>query len=139
MANRIDQVIEGVVGVLRAIKRKTRAKKVGYVAGIITSDGPEYIARNIQKLEEYTERIGDEIDFPVFSAADVFSKDLLDRLHARSLPAQTWFDFWRAILGSGEVTDIFMTPRWKDSLGARDEHETAQKLGIAIHYLFGMR
>lgn len=28
-----------------------------------------------------------------------------------------------------------MTPRWDKSSGARDEHETAQRAGITIHYV----
>lgn len=43
--------------------------------------------------------------------------------------------FWRDILESGHVTDIFMTPRWEQSKGAIDEHEAAKQLGIKIHYM----
>ncbi len=35
----------------------------------------------------------------------------------------------------GYITDIFMTPRWEHSEGARDEHKNAIKAGMTIHYV----
>jgi hypothetical protein len=48
---------------------------------------------------------------------------------------QHFQNFWRGILGSGHVTDIFLTPRWKESRGATDEFQTATTLGIEVHDL----
>lgn len=36
---------------------------------------------------------------------------------------------------TSESTDIFMTPRWEQSGGAADEHDTALALKLRIHYL----
>lgn len=91
-------VRDKVVALFDQTRQRTGTKRIGYVAGIINSDGPEKVEENRQRLAEYTERIREEQDFPIFSA-----------------------------------TDIFMTPRWEQSVGATDEHKTATKLGITIH------
>lgn len=128
-ATTLAEVGEGLLRVL------VQEKQVGYVAGIITSDGPEHIKDNIRRLGEWTERIREREGKPTFSAVDVFDDALFARLNASALPQDSWWIFWRGVLGSGYVTDIYMTPRWQESTGARDEHETALKLGITIHYL----
>lgn len=33
------------------------------------------------------------------------------------------------------MTDIFMAPDWEKSIGAADEYETANGLGLTIHYI----
>lgn len=124
-------------GLLRVFVREKRGKdglRIGYVSGIITSDGPAHIEENIQRLAEYTERIREREGVLTFSPVDVFDDALFARLKADTLPQESWWIFWREVLGSGHVTDIYMTPRWQESTGARDEHETASKLGIVVHY-----
>jgi len=86
-------------------------------------------------LREHTEKIRKEKDFPIFSATDVMALETLIQIKAHKLVVKDFIKFWREILESGHVTDIFMTPRWNKSFGATDEHETAKKLGIKIHYL----
>lgn len=119
---------------LLAVLAQQNGSRIGYVAGIITSDGPEHIEKNLQKLEKCTQRIKQRESIVVFSAVDVFDEELFIRLKASTLPQDSWWIFWREVLGSGHITDIYMTPRWQESTGARDEHETATKVGIAIHY-----
>jgi hypothetical protein len=104
------------------------------VAGIVTSDGPERIWENVAKLIERTEAISQEVDFPVFSSAWVFTSDVFERINAESYPQEAWLEFWREVLGSSLITDVFMTQRWRESRGASDEEETARNLGLRIHY-----
>lgn len=130
----INGVRDAVIGVFEQVKDENDPR-MGYVSGIITSDGPEHQDRNIRILAEYTDRIRGLHPFPIFSATDVFNDEVFDRINATSLPVQSWFDFWRDVLNSGYVTDIFMTPRWEKSSGARDELETAEKLGLKVHYV----
>lgn len=130
-------LVEVREGLLRAFVQEKQGKdglRIGYVAGIITSDGPDRIEENIQRLEEHTQRIREKENILIFSAVDVFDEELFARLKAHTLPSDSWWIFWREVLGSGHVTDIYMTPRWQESTGARDEHKTAVRLGIAIHY-----
>jgi hypothetical protein len=112
--------------------------QIGYVAGILFSDGLQYFERNRQLLAKRTEIIRNHQQFPIFSAYDIFSDGLYDQIEEKEISYQerrnAFINFWRGIVGSGFVTDIFMTPRWEFSEGARDEHETAQKFGLTIHY-----
>lgn len=117
--------------------RKEGQQKIGYVSGIITSEGRENIPRNIDRLAKFTEHIRTQQDFPVFSPTDVFYDELIDRLVANNLKNDDFIQFWREVLGAEEkfITDIFMTPRWELSQGATDEHDLSKKLGLTIHYI----
>ncbi len=132
----LDQVRECIVPIL--VSSKNGSDKLGYVAGMITSDGPEHIARNIKRLALFTETLRRMHGFPVFSATDIFDSGVYARLGVDLLDPkarQAEFQrFWRSVLETGQVTDIFMTPRWDLSEGAIDEHETAKKLGLTIHF-----
>lgn len=132
-------VRDKVIALFRETKKRTGSDRIGYVAGIINSDGPDRVEENRRILAEHTERVRQQEDFPIFSATDIFTKELFEKLEEVKLSGQektqAFLQFWREILGSGNVTDIFMTPRWEQSLGARDEHETATRLGITIHYV----
>jgi phosphoglycolate phosphatase-like HAD superfamily hydrolase len=125
--------------VLEETKRKHVSGRVGYVSGIISSDGDEKILKNITRLENYTNDIRKIHKFPIFNPPDIFSDDLYARLQELKVPKkereEKFIVFWREILTSGHITDIFMTPRWRESRGAQDEHKTALRVGIRIHYV----
>ncbi len=131
-ANSLSEVRNALIKALEEIKNTREITHIGYVSGIVSSDGIEYIKRNIQVLGQYTEKLKNIHKFPMFSAADVLSEEIFLKIDGANLPTQVWFDFWRNILETGYITDIFMTPGWEASLGAKDEYETAQKLGISI-------
>jgi len=134
MALARDRVIE----TLAKVKADTH-EYLGFVSGIVSSDGDEYVERNIRRLAAYTERIRSEQPFRIFSATDVFSPELFARLTEMKLDREEreahFFDFWSAVLHSGHVTHVFFTPRWEQSAGASDEHKTAKQLGLTITYV----
>ena len=138
-SSNLIEVRISVVKVLENIKINHTFVKLGYVSGIISSDGDEKILENTNRLENYTNYIRKIQKFPIFSSTDIFCNDLYARLQEIKLPKkereEKFIVFWREILTSGHVTDIFMTPRWKESRGAQDEHKTALRLGIRIHYV----
>lgn len=108
-------------------------QKIGFVSGGVPSRKDEKI------LAAYTEKIRGESEFPVFSSTDIFKdRELWDRLPEPNLPEaerkEKFLELFRKILAGG-VTHIFMTPGWKSSIGAKDEHDTAEKLGINIDEL----
>ncbi|MCL4365593.1 DUF4406 domain-containing protein [Candidatus Marsarchaeota archaeon] len=129
-ADSLDDVKRGVIGVLNEVGNGSR---LGYVSGIITSDTPELVDLNMRRLAEYTDYLRSDVAFPVFSSTDIFSNELEDKLSCNTIGE--WHSFWRDVLEQGHVTDIFMTPRWRSSAGAKDEHETAKRIGISIHYM----
>lgn len=113
--------------------------RIGYIAGIINSDGPKYFEINRKKLVNHAERLRKLHNFPMFTAVDVFPPEIYSNLEEWKLSFEEREEkvrnFWREILKSGHVTDIFMTPRWDKSKGATDEHKTARKIGLRIHYI----
>lgn len=135
MAENLGEVLTAIVSALIKIKGGSSNMQIGYVSGIITSDGAEHVATNISRLAMQTEDIRRRHDFPIFSASDIFAEKLLRRLETNGFGSEDYKEFWRAVLDCGHVTDIFMTPRWKESFGAIDEHEMAKRLGIRIHYI----
>lgn len=132
-ATTLDQVRDEFILISNNLKQERRNNQLGYVAGIINSDGPEKLQENIKKLIEQTEIIRKNNNFPIFSATDIFYQGLYQRLSNTN--RALFIKFWREILEKASVTDIFMTPRWNMSEGAKDEHETAKRLGLKIHYV----
>lgn len=138
-AKTLHHVKRDLVKLFKTTKEKNNTIKIGYVAGIITSEGAEHFKVNRKRLADYVKKLRRIHKFPMFSAIDVFSSEVYERLVEWKLP----FDerevkarsFWRKILKSGHITDVFMTPRWEKSKGAVDEHETAKKIGLTIHYV----
>lgn len=110
--------------------------RLGFVSGVITSDGPAHWEQNMAILDGHTRRIRAKNDFPVFSAADIFTMEHLRRIdeyRLRKNDLHGWLHFWRHILQSGRITDIYMTKRWEQSKGSRDEFYTAQRIPLTIH------
>lgn len=137
-AKNLNQIKQSLIKLFQDIKETDQHTQLGYVAGILYSDGPEHFERNRQLLATRTEIIRKTQSFPIFSAHDIFSDGIYSQIEERNFSHQDRRDifitFWRDIVGSGFVTDIFMTPRWEFSEGAIDEHETAQKFSLTIHY-----
>lgn len=134
----VSTVIEVEKSILKLLrKRHAEHKRVGYVSGIITSDGPGKIAENSRKLYEHTENLRKKYDFPIFACTDIFTDEIFSKTSANNLTAVEWMAFWRNILNAGYITDVFMTPRWRESAGAKDEYETTRKLRLKIHYIDG--
>lgn len=131
-ASSLQEVHLSLLEVFGAVKTHPEGR-IGYVSGVITSDGPAQIEANLAKLARYTDRLRTMHNFPIFSATDIFTDDLYDRIKAASILTKDWLLFWRGVLSSGHVTDIFMTPGWERSHGAMDEHTVARELGLKIH------
>ncbi|MBI2027995.1 MAG: hypothetical protein HYT07_00155 [Candidatus Levybacteria bacterium] len=131
----LNQTSERLINLFVSLK----AQKVGYVAGIINSDGPSLVQRNRKLLNQYTRILKEDHKLPLFSAVDVFTDSVCKRLREYRLTIsereKKFYGFWDKVLSSGHVTDIFMTPRWEISRGARDEHRVAVKNGLKIHYV----
>jgi hypothetical protein len=139
----MDDVAYRMVESFRRLREEHNMKRLGYVSGIITSDGPEFMVRNRAILKAFAEHLKGKHDLQIFAPSDVFEEEndydlvLTDgrtRI-ARPNDDTVFYMFWRKVLTCGYVTDIFMTPRWKKSKGAMDEHNTAIEAGIRMHYL----
>jgi hypothetical protein len=98
-AKNLEDVLQGVVPVLAHL-REEGATRIGYVSGIITSDGLEHVERNRQQLALHTEQLRQTHAFPLFSPTDIFSDKLFSSLGEMQLPsverAGKFHQFWRA-------------------------------------------
>lgn len=131
----LDEVRRFVTPVFADFRERHGYPRIGYVSGVVTADGPGRIGPNLDRLGYYTQVLQLRRAFPVFSAADIFTLELIARLDAGRHAHHHYVAFWRDILGSGHITDVFMTPRWEISRGATDEHTTARARGLRIHYV----
>lgn len=133
----VGEFRNAIIAALRKIQEKHPGAIVGYVAGSVTSDGPEYVDQNVQRLAQYAKRLRKRVSPYVFSTQEIFDKTHQDEINDKGEEAQVELRrFWRDIQDSGYITDLFMTPGWERSAGARDEHEAAlQNPKIKIHYL----
>ncbi len=132
-ANTLEEV---KLGIFRALDRidcieSKPTRKRGYVSGILTTDGKDMIETNFERLARYTAFIRESNDFTIFSLTDIFNKKLISRFIW--VPQEEWRAFWRNVIENGYITDIFMTPRWRESTGAIDEHTVAHKIKLKIH------
>lgn len=135
-ANTLNEVRDSLFGVFKNFRLEGH-DKIGYVSGIITSEGPDNIPKNIERLARFTAHVRATQAFPVFSATDVFDDVLFARLNAAGFKNEDWLVFWREVLGDERkfVTDMFMTPRWEISQGATDEHQIAKAMNMSVSYL----
>jgi hypothetical protein len=140
-AHTFDEIREGVMRVLRLASHMTPVGRVGYLSGIITSLGHERIGEMTERLEQLTGDIRENVEilsFPVFSSSDIFppSGVMEARIKAsgEALSQDNFNNFWDLILRSGFVTDMFMTPGWPVSSGAKLEHEIAERMRMIIHF-----
>ncbi|MCL4384346.1 hypothetical protein M1116_02740 [Patescibacteria group bacterium] len=111
------------------------ATPIGFVAGIINSDGPDLVEKNKQRLASFTQQICTQVSFPVFSCLDVYEGELRQIITASGATHNDYLLFWRQVLESGFITDLFLTPGWERSRGVQDEYETAKSMVINIHKL----
>lgn len=135
----LDQVKDAIVAAALEVKERQKTARLGYVSGIVGSEGPEHMQRNIAALARHTEIIRANVKYPVFSPTDIFSDQMYAQLEETGWPQEArraaFIDFWRGVFEGVYITDIFMTPRWEKSEGAQDEHTMAKKMGIVIHYI----
>lgn len=131
----LDEVYAAIVGVFRYLREDLQYPRVGYVSGVVTSDGPAKIEENLARLHASAAQLQKTHTFPIFSPPDIFSKDVHSRVIQAGAKTEDFIQFWRSVLMSGYVTDIFMTRRWQESRGATDEHNIALQAGFRIHYL----
>lgn len=137
LTDTIDNLDDLAIALISLLKetRNIGSTQIGYVSGMITSEGPQNIAKNIEILEKHTSTLRNKYLYPIFSATDVFYDQLFARIDARGAKNTDYEHFWNQVLSSRYITDIFMTPRWELSHGACDELATAKRLQLTIHYM----
>jgi hypothetical protein len=122
-------------GLLWALSVHAKSEEIGYVAGMITSEGAQYEEKNRALLLHYAEQVSAQHNFGIFCAVHVFTPELRQQIRDELVPYEEWITFWRDILESGHVRHVFMAPRWQLSKGATDEHTRAIERKLRITYI----
>ena len=129
-----DSIAKSVINVLKEEMEKSSDHIVNFVSGSVTSDGPKYIERNLKKLIQHTNSVAKQTNAPTFSANYVV--DLFTQVRPKSDNTKpNRLKFWKKIMESLVITDVYMAPGWEKSIGAIAEHKLAKKLKMRIHYL----
>lgn len=103
-----------------------------FVSGMISSDGPEFIDRNMLILSDSTDHVRRTSPKPVTSASDIFYDVLLAKYRNVTTPEE-WDRLWKSVISSG-ISDLVMIPRWDASRGAKAEHDHAVARKIPVDY-----
>lgn len=128
-----DSIFEHIQKTALYYTQGDKVQKCGMVSGSINADGPAHKQRNIKRLITYTQAIQEKVTFPVFCASYFFVDEIYSHFEKQGAVYEDYMFFWRKVLKSGLVTDIFMMDGWKRSIGAKDEYDTAKKCNIVIH------
>lgn len=121
-----------VVEKLKQASKETSVGKVGFVSGKIFSDGVILSVWNLGMIAKHARNVRKKVDYPVFSAVDFLLGEFLHRTY---FGKQAGDQYWRDILGSRYVTDVYMTPGWDKSEGAVNEHNFAKENNLRVHYI----
>ncbi|MFA7301277.1 MAG: hypothetical protein WC069_03140 [Candidatus Shapirobacteria bacterium] len=130
----LDQISYLLIELLKEIHNEGN-ENIGYVCGVISSEGPENIDKNLVRLENYTEQIRKQYDYPIFSQNDIFTPVVYKIIKESGATHDDFEKFYQKVHGSGLITYLFMTPKWELSKGATDEYKTAQRCGIKVVFI----
>lgn len=76
----VEKAKAGIIKSLEKASLQTDASRVGFVSGMVLSEGRLRMVRNIAYLARYARFVKNRVDFPVFSVADFINKEGLVRL-----------------------------------------------------------
>lgn len=104
--------------------------KVGFVSGKIMADGFVFSFKNLAEIAKHERKIRKSEHIPIFSATDFLLNELVNTVFRGKASGD---EYWRDIIESGYITDIYMTPGWEKSNGAKSEFDSAKKKNLKIH------
>lgn len=130
-----DEAHAHIVHVLRTFRNEYYYPRIGYVSGVVTSDGPHRVLDNREELIRLAGVLQEMHHFPIFTLQDAFTSDTLRRLKEAGHTSRHYTDLATQVLQSGHITDVFFAPRWEDSFTARVEHDVAGRFRLRITYI----
>lgn len=133
----LDQAKDALLGLFQQLHNQDPKIQIWYVPGLIRSNGLENMAENLRVLAHFAKVVGQQMGEFAFAPTDVFDQAAFDRIDPNVDKPKNirYMAFWRAILESGLIYGVVMTPRWKESEGAKDEYAAAQKMGMVINFI----
>jgi len=135
----IEEAEKCFIGALSEIKKERPNIDIYYVIGAVTSDGQEFIERNLELLKERTKEANRKLPKAiVFSAGDIFNKKLFKRFDSHGAVNQDYLDLWEKVLNSGFIDCIIRTPDWGRSVGATHENKVAHQKSLRVYDYFAL-
>ena len=124
-----------IVHALRKFRNEYNYPRIGYVSGILTSEGPHRVLQNREELIRLAGVLQEMHHFPIFTLQDIFTPETLRLLKEAGHTSLHYTDLATQVLQSGHITDTFFAPRWKISPTVCLEHDAAERFGLKIHYI----
>ncbi len=86
-ATSLLHVEKELIKLLRTTKQQSGGgiTRIGYVAGILTSDGVDNFENNRKRIIAYADKLRKIHKFPIFCTVDVFSDDVYGKLEEQNL------------------------------------------------------
>ncbi len=117
---------------LKKAHEDSKGGKVAFVSGKIMADGFIFAGKNLMTIAKYERFVRSSEHIPVFSATDFLFNELVNTIFRGKASGD---EYWRDIIESGYITDIYMAPGWESSNGAKSEFDSAKKKNLKIHYI----
>lgn len=124
--NTIPEITQQIIPFLRS----QHTKDLGFVTGILTSDGLDKLPHHKDQLLRFTQKIRQEVEYPVFSFPEIFAEQRREQIGYYTANADEIKLFCRALITKSGVTKVFFTPGWERSSGCQDEYRIAFESGI---------
>lgn len=96
------------------------------------ADGVIFAGKNLLNIAKHERGVRSKEHIPVFSATDFLLNELVNTVFRGKASGD---EYWRDIIESGYITDIYMAPGWEGSNGAKSEFDSAKKKNLKIHYI----
>ncbi|HEY4486572.1 MAG TPA: DUF4406 domain-containing protein [Candidatus Paceibacterota bacterium] len=108
----------------------------GELCGPITSGGAGSVEANLRRFDRAIQKLTEE-GTEIFSQMpfEMIIQEMRQKMNLKEYDTYILNDFYLPIFESGFIHTLYFLPDWETSVGARWEHEQAERLGIAIIYL----
>jgi hypothetical protein len=130
-AKSLDEIASAVIDQLKHLARGKR--EVGYICGIATSDGFDFLEENKSLLRLYTDHLSKRVPYNLFCTGTVFDLEMEKKIKGNSQFVIN--NMWARVMHCGAIKHMFMTPRWHLSTGSRVEFLAAIEKRMVIHHL----
>lgn len=130
----IEEAEKCFLSALGKIKKDRPNMDIYYVIGPVTSDGQEFVERNLELLKEKAKEVNHRLPKAViFSAGDIFNKTVFKKFDSHGAVNQDYLNFWEKVLNSNFVNGIIRIPGWERSVGASHENRIAHQKSLSVY------
>lgn len=130
----ISSLTHAVIICGQSVKKENPHKSLILVSGKVTGSNAEETKRNEQRLIQKTERLQRRNPKNIYiTSGQIMIPEIRAALAPSNPQYHEFITMWDQI-ASSIVDKVIMTEKWRNSTGARREHQAALKRGIPIMY-----